>query len=348
MTGRLSGALVGLGAMVVAAGVAVAVAVAVPVDPPAALRTATPAGTVRATERSDADERQVQLALDTGAPRAVVTSMTGTVTAAACSTGQPLRSGDVIAHVDGRAVIALASAVPLWRDLALEDTGDDVRGLQREFDRLGADLAVDGLVGAATLRAARQFLVDRGVPRVGLPKDMLRKDAFAWVPAATNTVRSCTAVIGAPVPVEGVLAELPAELRSARIDAVPVDPVPGDRSLRIGGTEVLVDERGVVSSTEALARIAALPEYAATVASADGVPTLPASWSLRSPRTVQVVPPTALYEIEGDRACVQPTSGAPAEVEVLGSELGQSFVRATDGHALDRLRASPDRTRSCR
>ncbi|WIE65447.1 hypothetical protein DEI99_002625 [Curtobacterium sp. MCLR17_036] len=345
---RPSGALLGLGAMLVAAGSAAAVVVAVPAQPPAALRTASPARTVAVTERTDADERQVQLALDTGAPRAVVTNRTGTVTASSCSTGAPLVSGDVIARVDGQPVVALATGEPLWRDLEPGDRGEDVSGLQAELTRLGAGLAVDGLVGPGTLRAARQFLVDRGVTADDLPDGVVPRAPFAWVPAVENSVRACTAVLGAPVDTEGTLVELPAELRGARIETLPADPAPGDRVLRIGGAEVPVDARGVVSAPDALAAVAALPEYAVTVSSADGVPTLPVAWSLRRPRTVQVVPPTALWNLDGDRACVQPTSGPAREVEVLGSELGQSFVRGSEGRPLDRVRTDPDRSRPCR
>jgi hypothetical protein len=343
-----SAALLGLGAMVVAASTAAAIVVAVPAEVPAALRTAAPASTVRVTERTDTDERQVQLALDTGAPRAVVTSRTGTVTTSTCSTGAPVRSGDVLAGIDGQAVIALASDEPLWRDLELGDRGDDVSGLQRELTRLGAGLSVDGVVGPGTLRAAQQFLVDRGAERDDLPDDVVPRDPFAWVPATENTVLACVAVVGAAVGADGVLVELPAELRGARIEALPVDPAPGERVLRIGKADVPIDAAGVVSSPSALAAITVLPEYAATVASADGRPSVAATWTLSRPRTVQVVPPTALWDLEGDRACLQPTTGRSLRVEVLGSELGQSFVRAPGGRTLDRIRAAPNRTSSCR
>ncbi|PYY45968.1 hypothetical protein DEJ03_08665 [Curtobacterium sp. MCLR17_043] len=343
-----SAALLALGAMVVAAATAAAIVVAVPAEVPAALRTAAPASTVRVTERTDADARQVQLALDTGAPRAVVTSRSGTVTTSTCSTGAPVRSGDVLARVDGRPVIALASDEPLWRDLELGDRGADVTGLQRELTRLGAGLSIDGILGRGTLRAAQQFLVDRGVDRDDLPDDIVPRDPFAWVPAAENAVLACVAVVGAVVGADGVLVELPAELRGARIEALPVDPAPGERVLRIGNVDVPTDAAGVVSSPTALAAITALPEYAATVASADGAPTVAATWTLSRPRTVQVVPPTALWDLEGDRACVQPTTGRSLRVEVLGSELGQSFVRVPGGRTLDRIRAAPDRSSSCR
>lgn len=342
-----SATLVGLVAIVVAAGTAASVVLALPADPPSSLRTATPASTVRVTEREDADERQVQVALDSGAPRAVVTARTGTVTSSTCSTGAVLRSGDVLATVDGEAVIALATDVPLWRDLRPDDRGDDVRGLQRALNAGGAGLSEDGILGPGTLRSAFRFLAERGV-RPAQGEDVLPRALFSWVPAAEQTVRSCTAVVGAAVGADGVLAELPAELRGARMESLPIDPVPGPRDLRFGGTTVEVDDRGVVTSTASLTAIAALPEYAAAVASADGVPTVSATWSLRRPRTVLVLPPTALYAIRGTTACVQPTTGGPVRVEVLGSELGQSFVRSPDGTSLDRVRAFPDRMRPCR
>ncbi|WIB78136.1 hypothetical protein DEJ28_03270 [Curtobacterium sp. MCPF17_002] len=348
MTTWPSAALLALGSMVVAAGTAAAIVVVVPADPPAALRTALPASTVRVTERTDADERQVQLALDIGSPRAVVTVRAGTVTSSSCSTGAPLRSGAVVARIDGQPVIALATDGPLWRDLEVGDRGEDVSGLQRELTRFGAGLTVDGVLGRATLRAARQFLVNRGVEQHDLPDDTVPRGPFAWVPASENTVRSCTAIVGAPVGTDGVLVELPAELRGARIETPPVEPAPGERVLRIGSRDVPVDARGVVSAPTALAAVAALPEYAATVASAEGVPTLPATWTLSRPRTVQVLPPTVLWDLQGGDACVQPTTGQPLRVEVLGSELGQSFVRVPDGRTLDRVRADPDRSRSCR
>lgn len=348
MKPRVSGTIVGLGAIVLTAAAAAAAVVVLPVEPPAALTTATPTATVGVTERTDADERQVQLALDAGAPRAVVTTRLGTVTASACSTSAPLRSGDVIARIDGEPVIALASGVPLWRDLALGDRGEDVRGLQQELVRLGAGLAVDGLVGKGTLRAARTFLVQRGLERAGLPDGLVPREPLAWVPAPENTVRSCQAVVGAPVPAEGVLVDLPAELRGARIESVPVDPAPGERTLRLGTVIAAVDQRGIVSEAASLASIAALPEYAATVASAEGTATLSATWALREPRVVHVVPPTTLFGVTAGRACIQPQEGPAIDVEVLGSELGQSFIRVPEGRTVERVVTSPDRSRSCR
>jgi peptidoglycan hydrolase-like protein with peptidoglycan-binding domain len=377
-SGALSGSLIGLGSLLVAAAAAVGAVVALPADPPAALRTASPVETVAVTERTDADEHQVQLALDTGAPRSVVTSRTGIVTSSSCSTGGVLRSGTEIARVDDVPVIAFASGTPLFRDLRVDDRGEDVRGLQQELVRLGSAIAVDGIVGPGTLRTARSFLLSHGVPRVAVPDDTIERSAFAWIPAAEATVRTCTAVVGAPVDAEGALVELPAELRGARIEQLPPEAVAGAREIAVGQLRTAVDDNGVVSDLDALAQIGALPEYAATVASADGVPTLPATWALAEPLEVHVVPPSALWDVRDHHACVQPVTGDPVRVEVIGSELGQSFIRADPGEevdpttsdpatpdpvtsdpampdpampdpaSLDRVRAVPDTGRSCR
>jgi peptidoglycan hydrolase-like protein with peptidoglycan-binding domain len=349
----VSGSLIGLGSLLVAAAAAVGAVVALPTDPPAALQTATPVETVAVTERTDADEHQVQVALDTGAPRSVVTSRTGTVTSSSCSTGGVLRSGTEIARVDDVPVIAFASRTPLFRDLTVDDRGEDVRGLQQELARLGSTIAVDGIVGPGTLRAARSFLLSHDVPRAAVPDDTIERSAFAWIPATEATVRTCTAVVGAPVDADGTLVELPAELRGARIEQLPSEAVAGAREIAVGQLRTAVDDHGVVTDPAALAQIGALPEYAATVASADGVPTLPATWALAEPLEVHVVPPSALWDIRDHHACVQPVAGDPLQVEVIGSELGESFIRAEPGvevnpAMLARVRAAPDTRRSCR
>lgn len=347
--GRIvSPTLVALAAMVVAAGTAIVLVLTVPVDAPQVLATPSPATVVTATHRTDADERQVQLALETGAPRAIVTTRTGTVTAFHCTTGGTLHSGDVVATIDDAPVIAMATSVPLWRDLAVDDRGDDVRALQTELARLGSSITADGIVGRATIRAARVFLAERGVAKADLSADSVPIGAFAWIPAADTTVRSCAAVLGASVPADGVLVSLPAELRSARLEQTPADPVAGARHLTVGATTIGIGPDGIVSEASGLRAIESLPEYQSTVASAEGAPTLVASWSLAEPIEVDVVPPTVLWNVADGVACVQPVGGDARRVEVVGSELGQAFVRDPTGDRLGRVTAEPDRQRACR
>lgn len=321
----------------------------VPVEQPEVLSSSTPATTVRVEHRTDADERQVQLALETGAPRVLTTTREGTVTAMHCATGGTVRSGDVVATTDGLPVIALATSTPLWRDIADGDRGDDVRALQAELARLGAPLVADGVAGGRTIRAATAFLVERGLPRSDVPDGIVPRDAFAWIASSESTVRSCSGVVGASVPSDGALVLLPSELRSARLEAVPADAGPGERDVVVGGATIPIGADGVVGDPVALAELASSPEYEAAAGNADdGAPTIGASWVLRKPVEVDVVPPTALWAVRGGHACVQPVGGSARRVTVVGSELGQTFIRADDGTALERVRATPDRGRTCR
>jgi hypothetical protein len=339
--------VVGLASMVVAAVTATALVLALPAEPPATLATAAPATTAAVTYRTDADERPVQVELETGAPRTVVTSRAGTVTSSNCTTGGTIAHGDAIATVDGVPVLALATSVPLWRELRSGDRGDDVRALQ---EALGGPLRTDGVVGAATLRAAHAFLIDHGLERASVPRDSIDPDHVAWIPASTVTTQRCTAVVGAALPDDGVLAELPSELRSARLQRLPDDAVPGDRVLRFGPSTAHVRPDGVVDDPRALRGIESLTEYRSTVNSADGVPTMTASWSLAEPLRVGVVPPTALWDVAENEACVLPSTSGPVRVRVIGSELGQAFIRADDldGGRLASVRTDPDRTATCR
>lgn len=353
MTGRvrdrIAPPVIGLASLLAAAGAAVTAVVALPVEPPASLSTATPVGTVAVTERTDADERQVQLLLDTGAPGAVVTSRAGVVTASTCAAGGALRSGAEVVRIDGVPVLALASTTPLWRDLSEGDRGDDVRGVQQELARLGSRIAVDGVVGPATVRAVRELLVAQGSARsAAAPDDVIERAAFAWIPAPEVTVTACDAVVGATIGTDGVLATLPAELRGARLEQLPVDAVPGTRQVRVGQATAPVDDRGVVTDQAALDALRTQPEYAAVLASTDGAPSVPATWSLVEPLRVLVVPPSALWDVRDGSACVRPVPGAPTLVEVVGSELGQSFVRLPSGGRLTQVRSEPDGGRPCR
>ncbi|WIB11864.1 ATP-binding cassette domain-containing protein [Curtobacterium sp. MCPF17_052] len=131
-------------------------------------------------------------------------------------------------------------------------------------------------------------------------------------------------MVGAPVDADGTLVELPAELRGARIEQLPSEAVAGAREIAVGQLRTAVDDNGVVTDPDALTQIGALPEYAATVASADGVPTLPASWVLAEPLEVRVVPPECALGCSGP-PCVRP-AGARRSGPGRGGRLGARAV----------------------
>lgn len=85
------------------------------------------------------------------------------VTAVKVKKGSRIGSGQTIAVVSGRPLIAVQGRWPFYRDLTLGDSGDDVRQLQTVLHDDG-DLGrvPDGRFGTATDRALRAFYAKRG------------------------------------------------------------------------------------------------------------------------------------------------------------------------------------------
>jgi HlyD family secretion protein len=91
-----------------------------------------------------------------GADRLVVTA----VRAAAADT---IETGDVLAVVSGRPVIALPGAAPAYRDLRPDATGEDVTQLQEALRELGASISDrGGWYGPDTKRAVADMYADAG------------------------------------------------------------------------------------------------------------------------------------------------------------------------------------------
>lgn len=312
---------------------------------PATLDSATPDATVPLTTKAFDDGRQAQLHIVTGAPRAVTSPRTGRLTDLDCQTGGLIHAGTVPASVDGRPMIAISTTIPLWRNLAVDDRGDDVAALQSELTRLGHPTSIDGVMGASTLRAVESLRAELGLE----PQSATIVDVhdFIWIPRAEVTVRSCLGVVGAPVADGDALAELPVDVVSARLITIPTGAAPGQRVLRSNSLSVAVDDSGGVTDPEALAQLAASPEFESATTAGNSM-TIPVRWMLSSPVTATVVPPSSLWDIRDGKGCVQPKSGPPRVVDVIGSELGQTFITSTSGEPLTAVFAQPEKERSCR
>lgn len=344
-----SATVVGLVAVTALAIGAGAVLLLVPPDQPSALRPPTPAEAVPVETRDDVDERQVQLVLQTGSPREIVSPRAGVLTGSSCSTGGDISSGDVVATVDGNPVIALATAVPLWRGLDLDDRGDDVRGLQAELARLGVPVTVDGAFGVDTRRAVRSFLTAKGVAMSAI--DAVPVEAVTWLPAPRVRAEGCEGVVGSPVDMGDELIRLPVELQAARLEKLPLDASPGDRVVTVAGVTTPVSAEGAVTDPTDLARLASTPDYASVVD--DDAPAVTARWSLAEPVRVTVVPPSSLVDVRDGSACLQPVddSGQPRQpllVDVVGSQLGQSYVVPHGGTPVTSVVPRPDGSLTCR
>jgi biotin carboxyl carrier protein len=354
VTNRATGTVIGITAVIAASAAVVVVAVIAPAPVPATLAAPKQATTVATTERTFDDARQAQLRLVEGSPRAVTAPRSGTLTSSDCASGRTVSSGSVVATIDGIPVVALATRLPLWRDLLDGDRGEDVTALQAELTRLGHPTVADGVVGTSTLRAAADLLAAAGTDASARRSAadgpaLIAAAAFAWLPAPAVTTRRCTAVVGTPVTAGDELLTLPPEVVAARVTSIPADASPGPRVVRLGETDLSVDDDGAVTGAEDLQRLARAPEAAAALADDGGSGSVAVQWLLARPIDVLVVPPSALWGIRDRHGCLLAQGDArPILVEVAGSDLGQSFVVAPAGAVIRAVVARPSTATSCR
>jgi len=126
--------------------------------------------------------------------RELVGNASGTVTEDMSSQG--LTSGKTAMKVNGVSVVALATATPMYRDLATGDKGDDVLALNNELARLGLPASAKSTTYTwNTSQGVKQLMSAAGNTSDGsLPlTDVL------WIPAASVRVNEWAGTVGATV-----------------------------------------------------------------------------------------------------------------------------------------------------
>lgn len=296
---------------------------------PSALESPRQAATARVVAHEYLDERAVELDYRSEPPIPLTAGRAGRITSVECTPGGVIESGTSFLSVDESPLIALSTAVPLWRDLRAGDTGDDVASLQAELARLGFPTRSDGTMGAATLSSITKMFAAAGEE---ITDGILPRHRVVWLPESTVTLASCEVRLGTTVETGGTLARTTARLTHVSLHTMPVDLVPGERRLIIESASVPIGEDGVVTEPESLDTLAMTPSMREALESdavdrdpgASATP-ITARVSLSAPVTVGAVPPTAIYSISNNRGCIT-SSGVPYPVTIVGSQLGQTYV----------------------
>lgn len=330
---RLRSATVLLACLVLVAAGGSAAALLLPEPTPAGAERVEPPRAWPATATSFADERTVQATPVMTEGTVVAVETAGTVTALSCAPGTPVVSGSSPVTVDDRPLVALATRVPLWRDLGTGATGTDVVALQDELNRLGYAAGSDGRFGRATRAAVAALLESVGVPDA--PGELAR-GSVVWLPEPEVAVARCPLRVGATVGPGSALAESGPALTSLRFVA-PADVVDGDRVVSVAGASAAVgpgQPGGVVQVVDEplLGAVAASPELALALSGATGSATVPLRYALAAPLDLLSVPPAALAGLSGAGACLV-VDGAAVPVTVVASSLGATMVRLPAGAA---------------
>jgi peptidoglycan hydrolase-like protein with peptidoglycan-binding domain len=279
------------------------------------------------------DRREVKVAFAFTAGQPLTANIEGTVTALSAEPGEAVESGKTALSVDAVPIVALATSMPLYRDMTRGDTGPDVRALEQELAHLGYETgnANDSRFDARTAGAVKKLRRNAGERE---PDGSFQLARHVWIPKPSAIIDRWEAAPGSPVPAERVLANTGAELSSVAVVGSSAGSAIGARKLTLFGAKAELPDNGIVEDPTFLAQVAAMDDFAALRASGDHAPeeqeNADAVVELVEPVDAWRVPSAAVYGVSGEEACVQ-ADGEPVRVHVVGSSMGAALVVPESG-----------------
>ena len=332
---------------------------------PASLGAERPLKSLAVTQTSFDDPQDASVTVVPGPTRTLTSAVGGRLTSFSCAVGSRMTSGTSAFSIDGTPILLLATGVPLWRDIRIGDHGDDITALQTELTRLGFGANADGKWGARSQNAYESLLRKRGM-RLD-PSGGVSAERIAWLPSETAAVSNCAASVGDTVEPTQAVARFPAGLASATVAVGSTGSAgsagsagstgstgsaksqTGDRVIVVDDARIPLPADGRLTDQDALDTIANSFGYRQAMSGTDGgpddqQPSIAFQTVLTTPLRVAVVPPSAVYGLEGNRGCVR-QRGNSVPVSIVGSQLGETLIRSD--HALSRVELNPRVTGGC-
>lgn len=288
--------------------------------------------------------RQVTVVPSMSPERNLIGNANGTVTQD--WSGKGLNSGSAAYKVNERGVVALATASPLYRDLKSGDTGEDVRALNSELNRLGYASAADSDAYTwATSNGWKQLMLDNGNTSDG----SLSLADVLWIPAPSVSVSSWNAGVGSIATAGSPIGAIGGSI--AKLTIKNGQPADQNRTITVFGQSTVLPA-GSISITDPIfcAKVMDTPDFKQVDKSAlpDG---FDASLSLEHVLDVLRVPAAAVFGIQDHSGCIAPVSatasandgdagqgandsakpGTPIKVSIVGGDLGASLVQPQEG-----------------
>lgn len=270
------------------------------------------------------------------------------VTARMLQVRDPVKSGDVVAVVGSRPVVALATPEPFHRSLTRGDRGRDVAMLQDHLRSGGwLDGEADGWFGPATAAAVlawRKDLDDPAADRV------FELGQVLWLPDPIDVVAVTSYQVGAPPPATGEIA-LQSEPRPSNAviqdtSGTPVASMDEDLVLVVGDVDLgMVTGPGIsgdqmqeleeLLATGELDRLELEPEEPEPESDAStGQRLFAAQLRSASPRVEVSVPGSAVVD-DDEMTCVFAAAGndgtEPVAVTVVGGSLDTVLLLPDSG-----------------
>lgn len=317
-----------------------------PQDPPPGLEVGPTEHSVEVTSTLFDDARSVTAVPTLGGSGEVSLATSGRITRLTCEVGGEMVSGKSPVWVNEQPVVALATSLPLWRDLGLNTKGSDVRALQNELNRLGYSVNVNGTYDRTTRTAVDKLFVDAGM---GKGPGYLPFAQTLWLPMPEMKITECGYLLGDNADAAAPLAKYSTGLTNLDIKIIPTDAAPGERIVRFYDATASVNEDDTITDESFLATVEKSQEFVfwlQTQQMGGGPEGLEIEYVLTDQITASVVPPGSLFAINGPKACVfDGTTNHP--VEIISSSLGKTLVSFPSGNApasVDLVSQSVDET----
>ncbi|MCA4131279.1 hypothetical protein [Arthrobacter sp. M4] len=312
----ISHATVGLSC---AAAAALGLAGVTGMQPPSTLKEPGEARTAAITVTQFKDERTVAAEVDALQPVAASLGLSGVVTSSSCVPGGELASGKVAASINGRPVLGLHTAVPLYRDIGPGAQGPDVDGLRVQLNAMGHALSKTGLYAADLRAAITKLQTDNGLQK---QDGTLHVEDTLWLPGGNVRVRSCDALLGSNYAAGQPFLTTAGTLQSIRVvfpSGQP--PAQGDRRVQFGEASAPMANDGLVTERAFLDVVSRSAEFAATQSSNSPKP-LSVKTSLSASIEVAKLPVSGVFAVNGDSGCVKSVHHKEYRVRIVGSSLG--------------------------
>ncbi|KAA8831034.1 hypothetical protein [Bifidobacterium tissieri] len=295
--------------------------------------------------------QQVTVIPTMSSSRQLLGNVAGTVTANWTST--ELASGKRAFRVNGRTIVALATASPLYRDMTIEDQGDDVLALNNELNRLGYQASPGSKTFSAyTARGWKQLMLDSGNNSDGT----LHLADTLWIPSDVVSITNWRGTTGTSVTAGTAIAEIPGQI--TRLDIKNGQPSDADRTLTVFGESTTLPAGAISVSDQVFCqRVMSSPQFqtmfrnsssasAGATGSASGQGDsssgtagggnadlstgFSASLSLITPIQTLRVPAAAVFGVSDNQGCIV-SHGKTLHVTIIGADLGTSLLQLSDG-----------------
>ena len=310
----------------------------IPSPVPQELRPAQLSTSMRVAQESFDDERTVKAEPNVTYGQKITWRGSGTVTAINVVSGGEIASGSAPFQVDGIPIIALYTAVPLYRDLSMGTQGQDVCALRDELSRIGYSVqpsSGDWSTFDWSLReAVRDLQISNGLTNDAADGE-INLVRIVWIPQTAITFADSALVWGQDAPQD--IGSSATVLSSLSV-SLPTDLVRGARVVSVGGTETTLTDDGVVSDPVFLSSVQQSQIFLQwLVADESQRKGIDVTIRLRDPVEALKVPAGSVFSLRDDHTgCVQ-SEGKSEAVILYGSLNGYAMVvpQRNDLHSVD-------------